>query len=253
MVSYLHMVKQILIIDDVAQIRENLAEQLALNGYDVQTAEDGKTGLKKARQWLPHLILCDIMMGGMSGYQVLEGIRACPDTAHIPFIFLTAKADMANLRQGMGLGADDYVTKPFLLRDLLKAIESRLKRNYEQRKEPSAASTYLKTIRGRDERGYMILRTDECSFFCMRKRGYFVHHPLGVFQIDTSLDTLEARLDPNQFFRVNRHVILHRKSVLNYTYWDKGKHCLLIEAGGKHQEVILPKARFRYFKDWLSA
>ena len=175
------MLKQILIIDDVAQIRENIAEQLALNGYDVRTAEDGITGLKQARQWLPDLILCDIMMGSVSGYQVLESIRTCPDTAHIPFIFLTAKADMANLRQGMGLGADDYLTKPFLLRDLLNAIESRLKRNYEQRRDTGAVSPYLKTIRGRDEKGYMILRIDECSYFCTHKRGYFVHHPLGTF------------------------------------------------------------------------
>ncbi|GAB3958419.1 hypothetical protein GCM10028805_52720 [Spirosoma harenae] len=246
------MLKQILIIEDVAQIRENIAEQLILNGYDVRKAKDGVTGLNQAKQWLPDLILCDIMMENMNGYQVLEGIRANPETAHIPFIFLTAKADMVHLREGMELGADDYVTKPFLLRDLLNAIESRLRRSQEQRNNINPSNAYLKSIRGRDSKGCMVLRTEECVYFGIHKRGYFVYHPLGNFQIDMSLDTLIAKLNPNQFFRVNRHVILHRKSIQKYTYWDKGKHCLMIDVGGKPQEVILPKARFRSFKDWLA-
>ncbi|GAB4043543.1 response regulator [Spirosoma litoris] len=246
------MLTQILIIEDVPQIRENVAEQLTLNGYDVRTAEDGVTGLVQAKQWLPNLILCDIMMGNMNGYQVLEGIRTNPETAHIPFIFLTAKADMVHLREGMELGADDYVTKPFLLRDLLNAIESRLKRNQEQGNTAKASHAYLRSIRGRDGKGCMLLSTEECVYFGTHKRGYFVYHPLGNFQIDMSLDTLIAKLNPNHFFRVNRHAILHRKSIQKYTYWDKGKHCLLIDVGGRHQEVILPKARFRSFKDWLA-
>ncbi|QMW04908.1 response regulator transcription factor [Spirosoma foliorum] len=246
------MLKKILLIEDVAQIRENVAEQLILNGYDVRTAEDGVTGLIQAKQWLPNLILCDIMMGNMNGYQVLENIRENPETAHIPFIFLTAKADMVHLREGMELGADDYVTKPFLLRDLLNAIESRLKRSQEQQVNSNLSNTYLKSIRGRDSKGCMVLRTEECIYFGTHKRGYFVYHPLGNFQIGMSLDTLIAKLNPDHFFRVNRHVILHRKSIQKYAYWDKGKHCLMIDVGGNPQEVILPKARYRSFKDWLA-
>ncbi|MVM38125.1 response regulator [Spirosoma sp. HMF3257] len=243
---------QILVIEDVVQIRENLAELLTLNGYEVRTAEDGEKGIIEAKQWQPDLILCDIMMANLDGYQVLETIRTSPDMAHIPFIFLTAKSNMEDLREGMGLGADDYLTKPFLISDLLNAIESRLKRSQQQRVGLVPSTTHLRTIRGRDEKGYMLLKTEECLYFFTQKRGYFVWHPLGIFQLDMSLDTLTTKLDNKQFFRVNRHVILHRKSVRKYAYWDKGKYCLFIDIGGEPQEVTLAKARFRSFKEWLA-
>lgn len=243
---------QLLVIEDVAQIRENLAELLTANGYDVRTAEDGIQGIHEAKEWHPSLIVCDIMMANMDGYQVLEAIRANPDIAHIPFIFLTAKVDMMDLRQGMGLGADDYLTKPFQVNDLLNAIDSRLKRNQQQQVSLVPITNHLKSIRGRDDKGHMILSTDECLYFFTHKRGYFVWHPLGTFQLDMSLDTLTSKLDQKQFFRVNRNVILHRKSVQKYSYWDKGKYCLFVNIGGNAQEVTLPKARFRSFKEWLA-
>ncbi|SFE44324.1 response regulator [Spirosoma endophyticum] len=243
---------QILVIEDVVQIRENIAELLTLNGYEVRMAEDGAIGIVEAKQWQPDLILCDIMMANLDGYQVLETIRTSPDLAHIPFIFLTAKADMVDLRQGMGLGADDYLTKPFLISDLLNAIDSRLKRSKQQRIDLVPSTTHLRMIRGRDEKGYMLLKTEECVSFFTQKRGYFVWHPRGTFQLDISLDTLVTKLDQKQFFRVNRHTILHRKSVQKYAYWDKGKYCLSVDIGGEPQEVTLAKARFRSFKEWLS-
>ncbi len=160
---------------------------------------------------------------------------------------------MVDLRQGMSLGADDYLTKPFLVGDLLKAIDSRLKRSQQQQARLEPSNSSLRTIRGRDDKGHMLLRTEDCIYFYTRKRGYFVWHPQGTFQLDMSLDKLIEKLDHKQFFRVNRHVILHRKSILKYSYWDKGKYCLFVDVGGNSQEVILPKARFRSFKEWLAA
>lgn len=244
---------QILVIEDVVQIRENIADLLTLNGYEVRTAEDGAKGIVEAKQWQPDLILCDIMMANLDGYQVLETIRISPDMAHIPFVFLTAKSNMEDIREGMGLGADDYLTKPFLIKDLLKAIDSRLKRSKQQQNNPDSLNKSLKMICGRDEKGRMLLRAEDCVYFFTLKRAYFVWHPLGTFQLDMSLETLITKLDPRQFFRANRHVILHRKSVQKYSYWDKGKYCLFIDVGGKSQEVILPKARFSAFKEWLSS
>lgn len=120
--------KKILLIEDNIEIRENAAEILELAGYEVITAENGRVGIEKARQENPDLIVCDIMMPIMDGYSVLLLLSKSPETASIPFIFLTAKADRSDFRKGMEMGADDYITKPFDDVELLNAIESRLKK-----------------------------------------------------------------------------------------------------------------------------
>lgn len=122
---------KILIIDDELDILDNLAENLDLAGYDVLTAADGWSGIELARQQQPDLILCDIMMPGLDGYGVLLELRSHASTSHIPFIFLSARADLPNIRKGMNLGADDYITKPFRHQDLVKAVTMRLERRAE--------------------------------------------------------------------------------------------------------------------------
>ncbi|RRB07915.1 hybrid sensor histidine kinase/response regulator [Larkinella rosea] len=122
------MSSQILIIEDEEQVRENVAEWLRLNGFSVETAPDGKQGITQAILARPDLILCDIMMPNMDGLQVLETIRTNRSLANTPFMFLTAKSDLKDLRFGMAMGADDYLTKPFTGESLLQAVESRITR-----------------------------------------------------------------------------------------------------------------------------
>src|SRR6266536_1730904 len=105
--------KSILIIYDHNEIRENIAEILYLGGYKTMTAENGKKGIELAVREKPDLIVCDIMMPELDGYGVLHLLRKNPETEDIPLIFLTAKAERSDLRKGMEMGADDYVTKPF--------------------------------------------------------------------------------------------------------------------------------------------
>jgi CRP-like cAMP-binding protein len=119
---------KILVIEDNLDIRENIAELLELSGYSTIQAENGKVGVKRALEELPDLILCDIMMPELDGYGVLHILGKHEETLHIPFIFLTAKAEKTDVRKGMTLGADDYITKPFEETDLLSAIENRLKK-----------------------------------------------------------------------------------------------------------------------------
>jgi len=119
---------EILVIEDDAIIRENLAELLDAEGYAVRAAGEGKQGLAMALQRRPDLVLCDIMMPVMDGYQVLHRLRDYPPTTDVPFIFLTAKADAADRSRGMRLGADDYITKPYGRRDLLDRVAARLAR-----------------------------------------------------------------------------------------------------------------------------
>lgn len=119
---------KILIIDDHDDIRENIAEILMLAGYDSITAENGRRGVEVAVKEKPDLIICDIMMPELDGYGVLHLLRKNEDTAFTPFIFLSAKTERSDLRKGMDMGADDYITKPFDDIELLNAVETRLKK-----------------------------------------------------------------------------------------------------------------------------
>lgn len=127
--------KKILLIEDNLEMRENTAEILELASYQVITAENGREGVKKARSLQPDLIICDIMMPEMDGYETLYLLSKNEETKNIPFIFLSAKAEKSDARKGMNLGADDYLTKPFEEMELLHAIETRLKRSEELKKE----------------------------------------------------------------------------------------------------------------------
>lgn len=121
--------KKVLLIEDNQEIRENTGEILSLAGYDVITAENGKVGVHLAQEQSPDLIICDIMMPELDGYGVLHILSKASDTARIPFIFLTAKTEKADIRKGMELGADDYLTKPFSETELLNAIGTRLRKH----------------------------------------------------------------------------------------------------------------------------
>lgn len=123
------MKKKILIIEDDSLLRENTAEILELANYEVFTAENGKVGVEEARKYNPDVIVCDIMMPELDGYGVIYLLSKDPATSGIPFIFLSAKSEKSDVRKGMSMGADDYITKPFQEMDLLTAIEGRLKRS----------------------------------------------------------------------------------------------------------------------------
>ena len=119
---------RILIIEDNSTIRENTAELLELEGYSTLTASNGKTGLAKIKINIPDLILCDLRMPEMDGFTVLKNLGEHPDLKRIPFIFFSAKSEKMEINQGMKAGADDYLTKPFELEDLLATIEKCLKK-----------------------------------------------------------------------------------------------------------------------------
>ena len=125
---------KILVIEDQLEVRQNIEELLSLEDYEVITAPDGEAGLALIKKHLPDLILCDVMMPKLTGFEVLKILQADPHLANIPLILLTAKADHQAFRQGMELGADDYLTKPFTIDELLHAITTRLVQ-HRQRQE----------------------------------------------------------------------------------------------------------------------
>ncbi|MDF5732246.1 MAG: response regulator [Rhizonema sp. PD38] len=119
---------KVLVIEDKAETRDIFLDSLEAEGFEAIGAENGFVGVQKALENLPDLVLCDIIMPELDGYGVLATLRQNPMTAMIPFIFLTAKATKAELRQGMDLGADDYLTKPSTVEELLAAIATRLQK-----------------------------------------------------------------------------------------------------------------------------
>ncbi len=116
----------ILLIEDNWMMADNISAILELANYKVLTALDGKSGVSLAKKYRPDLILCDVVLPAWDGYQVLYALSTDTETARIPFIFLTGKADRSDREQGLTLGASDYITKPFDDTDLLNAIHKRL-------------------------------------------------------------------------------------------------------------------------------
>lgn len=120
---------KILVIEDEATVLQNTLEILSMEGFEVRGEENGQRGVQAAQEYAPDLIICDIMMPGMDGYAVLENLRKIPDTTLTPFVFLTARTDRRDQRYGMNLGADDYLTKPFTVAELLQCVHARLDRS----------------------------------------------------------------------------------------------------------------------------
>ncbi len=123
---------KVLIIEDKVDVRENIIALLEAEDFEAYAAENGCEGIHLAQQQHPDLILCDVMMPQMDGYEVLNLLRQDPETAIIPFVFLTAKAGKDDVRQGMVLGADDYLSKPFTRAELLEALHTRLAKKETQ-------------------------------------------------------------------------------------------------------------------------
>lgn len=121
------------LIEDNAPLRENTKMLLELSGYEVSDFDSGPPAMEKLKAVIPDLVLCDIILPGINGYEILDRVRKMPAGGEVPFIFLSALAEREQVRDGMNLGADDYVTKPFTSDDLLAAIKSRLERSEKRR------------------------------------------------------------------------------------------------------------------------
>ena len=124
--------KKILVIEDEPEMRRNITALLRYYDYEPVAAENGRQGVELARREKPDLILCDVMLPELDGHGVLQAIQTDSALARTPFIFLTARGEKEDVRSGMNLGADDYLTKPVANADLVRAIEARLRRSEQQ-------------------------------------------------------------------------------------------------------------------------
>ena len=215
---------KILILEDDENVRLPLIDLLEAENYTVLAAPDGKQGLELARKEKPDLIVSDIMMPELDGHAVFEALQKDPITAVIPFIFLTAKTDPSDIREGLGLGADDYLTKPFEQEDLLDSIQTRLNK-YKKISEAA-----LKADDNPDYDQIFIKDGESCWFVEYEKirllesednyvRVFFdKEKPL----ISRTLNYLEERLPAKLFFRANRKQIINLRWIKNIQPWFNG-------------------------------
>jgi len=137
---------RLLLIEDETALREEIAQLLTFEGYEVKSAENGLIGTQVAQEYLPDLIICDVMMPYRDGYEVLHHVRSDPLTRAIPFIFLTAKVERTSQRHGMTLGAEDYLTKPFTADELLSAVNVQLNKRAQAVADTQEQLEYLRGL-----------------------------------------------------------------------------------------------------------
>lgn len=224
-------------MEDDPGVRLPLEDLLEANGYAVIAAENGRQGVELAKKEEPDLILSDIMMPEMDGYGAFEALQADPHTAVIPFIFLSAKADPVDVRAGLGLGADDYLTKPFDNRQLLEAIRRRL----EKYQRISDAALQMQQNAEFDQ--IFIKDGDSCWFVeydrlrLLESEDNYVRFlfddqkPL----ISRTLNAMEERLPSRLFFRANRKQIINLKWIQSIQPWFNGGLLVKLKDGTRVQ------------------
>lgn len=233
--------KKILVIEDDLLIKNGIKELLTAVGFNVFSADDGKEGVKIAKEIKPDLIVCDIMMPGMDGYKVLECLHNDEQTASIPFIFLTAKAEMSDLRIGMELGADDYIVKPFESKTLLNAIEIRLSKKdilaAEHKKNTKINLSPPKKKLTEEDRIFVegsgkleFIKVNE--IMCVSSLGNYCKLITSQGKNEIMRKTLtewQKLLPEKSFIRIHRSVIINLNFVVKISKWSSGTYLVYIK------------------------
>jgi len=219
--------KKILVIEDDCTLRLTIKELLETNNYEVFSASNGIEGIQLAKDTIPDLIVCDVMMPNLDGYKVLESLKKEPLLFSTPFIFLTAKAEPSDIRNGMENGADDYLTKPFRAINLLKAIETRLERFSAILKQKDDSE-----IKSKEPMKELLTENDRL-FIDDKNKPHIIRvgdilwiKADGEYSIVCTIDNTklfvrklikqwELQLPQNIFMRI------HRSSIVNITYMEK--------------------------------
>jgi CheY-like chemotaxis protein len=210
---------RILLIDDEGDFRQPIAQSLAKHGFEVLEAADGKEGLRVASESRPDLILCDVEMPEMDGYEVMAALRCESNLEGIPIIFLTGQSEPGQVRQGMNLGADDYLTKPVRLPDLIGAIGARLQRwkPARQRQERRAHSSDGDSVLVKTLTEKRLVKVSEIkSIFAYGEYSwvYWDGSEKGAL-LRKSLKQWLCELPAEQFIRV------HRRTIVNLDFMER--------------------------------
>lgn len=238
---------RILVIEDDEQVRLPLIDLLEIKGFEVESAEDGRAGIQLARANPPDLIISDIMMPEVDGYSVLEAMQNDPETALIPFLFLSAKTNPSDIREGLGLGADDYLVKPYDANELLAAIRTRLEKHERIARAATRATadSAINHIFIKDGETCWFVEFDDLRLLESEDnfvRFYFRNEkPL----IHRTLNSMEERLPSHRFFRANRRQIINLKWIQTIKPWFNGGLHLTMKDG---KTVEMSRRAAREFK-----
>ncbi|MCU7497206.1 MAG: response regulator transcription factor [Ignavibacteria bacterium] len=214
---------KILVIEDHQTVCQTIKRLLEKAGYEVTAAQNGSEGIRLALETLPEVIVCDIMMPGINGYEVLKHLHSIEKTSSIPFIFLTAKAEMTDLRLGMDLGADDYLVKPFKANDLLSAIKTRLEkreliiRGQMEKLQKESGDSKLKSnsviVAGNPPE---IIKVSSIVYISANDGYTYIHTKEGKKPlIRRQLKEWEELLPKEQFLRI------HHSTIINLEYMER--------------------------------
>ena len=225
------MKKSIVIIEDDLNVRENIFTLLFEEGYEVDKAVNGDEGIKLAREILPDLIVCDVMMVGKSGYDVLEELRKENSTKKIPFIFLTAKAERDDIRKGMQLGADDYILKPYRAADLLNSIKLRFEKielltNEKKEVPPSETGSITKPL-SIDDKIFIhvnnkpqLVKISEIIAVTAENQYTTLICPCNkTLLVRKSISAWEENLPKDNFLRIHRSTIINLNFIQKMEKW----------------------------------
>lgn len=221
---------KILIIEDEKELLENISEIFAEDGYEVLKSSSGEEGVELARKYLPDIILCDILMPGIDGYEVKNLVSEDEKTASIPFVFLTAKSSSDEILAGLKLGADDYIVKPFKAVELLSTVKKRLSRiNILRAAEDLKDDQKILSSEGR-----ILLRINNNPTFItidsivlISSDDYYsiVHLNDGRnAMLKKSLKSWQTILPEQKFLRVHRSLIINMDYIEKMEKWSKSTY-----------------------------
>ncbi len=219
--------ENILIVEDDENLSNNLKDLLEEAGYYVSIANNGEQGISLAKESSPDLILCDIMMPGIDGYKVKETLAKDPLAVSIPFLFLTAKATLDDIRKGMLLGADDYIVKPYRAKELLRSIQIRLERKQQfkhgiinQDADNSKRLTYDDRILIKIKEGSAIVNISDIA--CITALSEYSQIELNsgeLYVVRKLLKQWEDLLPENDFLRIHRSTIININCIKKIEKW----------------------------------
>lgn len=241
--------KKIFVIEDDEALRENLISLLDVEGFQTHFSETGKEGIELIKEFLPDLILCDIMLPDTDGYQIISELKTHPQTRNIPFVFLTARAEMKDLRSGMNLGADDYLTKPYDANELINVVNTRIAQHNLNEEKPT------KTIKD----GHHKLALDDLIFVQSAKQVKKVMvKSIVCINADAEYTELflddgtkvhlrklikvwEEMLPENSFIRVHKSIIVNLAFLQRIEKWFNNSYKIQLQ---KYPEPIISSRRY---------
>jgi len=252
--------KKILIIEDDYSVKSLIREIFEENNYKVFSASDGKEGVTLAKEIFPDIILCDIMMPGLNGYEVKEELNRAAETSLIPFIFLTAKSEMCDLRSGMDLGADDYIVKPFRVPALLKTVEARLQKIEELKNSARSSNEMPAASRQLTENERLLVSVKNKTKFikvgdivCVTALGEYSTINLvdgSKIVLRKVLKDWEKKLSPDVFLRIHRSTIINLNFAVRIEKWYNRSFKVYMK--GNNQEFIISQRYAVKLKSRLS-